>query len=135
MSPNRRNLVIVVGAAVVLAVVLFLVSPRGTPPGAPSPTPSASAATTARTSDQPSDGPSGEPSDEPSQEPVALTVGLGFIPSVQFAPFYLADQAGYYEEAGLDVTFQNKIDPDLVRSSGRARSTSGWPTGPASSRR
>jgi NitT/TauT family transport system substrate-binding protein len=43
-----------------------------------------------------------------------LRVGLGYIPSVQFAPFYLADQAGYYREAGLDVTFQNKIDPDLV---------------------
>jgi NitT/TauT family transport system substrate-binding protein len=64
----------------------------------------------------PSGSPSGEPSSEPepSQEPVALTVGLGFIPNVQFAQFYLADQAGYYEEAGLDVTFQNKIDPDLV---------------------
>ena len=33
---------------------------------------------------------------EPSAEPVALTVGLGYIPSVQFAPFYLAEQAGYY---------------------------------------
>ncbi len=44
----------------------------------------------------------------------ALTVGLGYIPSVQFAAFYLADQAGYYRDAGLDVTFQNKIDPDLV---------------------
>lgn len=45
---------------------------------------------------------------------VSLTVGLGYIPSVQFAPFYLADRAGYYREAGLDVSFQNKIDPDLV---------------------
>jgi NitT/TauT family transport system substrate-binding protein len=43
-----------------------------------------------------------------------LTVGLGFIPSVQFAQFYLAQQAGYYAEEGLTVTFQNKIDPDLV---------------------
>jgi len=43
-----------------------------------------------------------------------LTVGLGYIPSVQFAPFYLADQAGYYRDAGLEVAFQNKIDPDLV---------------------
>ena len=50
----------------------------------------------------------------PSSGPTALTVGLGYIPSVQFAPFYLADQAGYYREAGLTVTFQNKIDPDLV---------------------
>ncbi len=43
-----------------------------------------------------------------------LVVGLGYIPSVQFAQFYLAQQAGYYRDAGLDVTFQNKIDPDLI---------------------
>jgi len=43
-----------------------------------------------------------------------LVVGLGYIPSVQFAQFYLAQQAGYYQEAGLDVEFQNKIDPDLI---------------------
>src|SRR4029079_12054407 len=49
-----------------------------------------------------------------SSAPTALTVGLGYIPSVQFAPFYLADQAGYYRDAGLAVSFQNKIDPDLV---------------------
>src|SRR5947207_11416624 len=46
--------------------------------------------------------------------PTKLTVGLGYIPSVQFAQFYLAQQAGYYRDAGLDVTFQNKIDPDLI---------------------
>ncbi len=45
---------------------------------------------------------------------VGLKVGLGYIPSVQFAPFYYAQQAGYYRDAGLDVTFENKIDPDLV---------------------
>ena len=61
---------------------------------------------------EPTVDPSASP--EPPLEPSALTVGLGYIPSVQFAPFYLAQQAGYYEEAGLDVTFQNKIDPDLV---------------------
>ena len=55
-----------------------------------------------------------EASPDASAPRVALTVGLGYIPSVQFAQFYLADQAGYYDEAGLDVTFQNKIDPDLV---------------------
>ena len=46
--------------------------------------------------------------------PTPLRVGLGYIPSVQFAQFYLADQAGYYREAGLEVTFENKSDPDLV---------------------
>jgi NitT/TauT family transport system substrate-binding protein len=52
--------------------------------------------------------PSGTPA------PVKLVVGLGYIPSVQFAPFYLADQAGYYADAGLSVEFQNKVDPDLI---------------------
>ncbi|MFV2065114.1 MAG: ABC transporter substrate-binding protein, partial [Chloroflexota bacterium] len=53
-------------------------------------------------------------SDNAAEELTALTVGLGFIPSVQFAQFYLADEAGYYTDAGLEVTFQNKIDPDLI---------------------
>jgi len=53
-------------------------------------------------------------SHEPSLAPTALTVGLGYIPSVQFAPFYLAQQQGWYKDAGLTVTFQNKIDPDLI---------------------
>jgi NitT/TauT family transport system substrate-binding protein len=52
------------------------------------------------------------PSSTPA--PVKLVVGLGYIASVQFAPFYLADQAGYYADAGLAVEFQNKIDPDLI---------------------
>ena len=45
-----------------------------------------------------------------------LRVGLGFIPSVQFAPFYLAEQRGYYANGTphLAVTFENKIDPDLI---------------------
>jgi NitT/TauT family transport system substrate-binding protein len=46
--------------------------------------------------------------------PIKLIVGLGYIPSVQFAPFYLAQQAGYYAAAGLEVEFQNKVDPDLI---------------------
>jgi NitT/TauT family transport system substrate-binding protein len=57
----------------------------------------------------------GAPASAPaSPAPIKLTVGLGYIPSVQFAPFYLAQQAGYYADAGLAVEFQNKIDPDLI---------------------
>jgi NitT/TauT family transport system substrate-binding protein len=53
---------------------------------------------------------------QPSTTPVVtdLQVGLGYIPSVQFAPFYYAQQQGYYTDVGLNVTFENKIDPDLV---------------------
>lgn len=43
-----------------------------------------------------------------------LSVGLGYIPGVQFAPFYLAQQSGAYDRAGLNVTLQNQIDPDLI---------------------
>ena len=49
----------------------------------------------------------------------ALTVGLGYIPSVQFAQFYLAQQAGYYAAAGLKVTLQNETDPDLITKVGQ----------------
>jgi NitT/TauT family transport system substrate-binding protein len=62
------------------------------------------------------------PSTTPSASSAArtkLTVGLGFIPSVQFAAFYRADQAGYYTAEGLDVTFQNEIDANLVPKVGQ----------------
>jgi NitT/TauT family transport system substrate-binding protein len=51
---------------------------------------------------------------EPSSGATKLVVGLGYIPSVQFAQFYLAQQRGYYAEAGLEVEFQNKIDENLI---------------------
>lgn len=87
--------------ALIVAVSLFAVACG----------PGASSAST-----PPSVVPTTEPSQttEPSRSPVALSVGLGFIPSVQFAPFYLADQAGYYEEAGLQVTFRHGTDYDVV---------------------
>ena len=98
MPSRSRSLAVVL----VLALVVAACNGAGTPPStAPSAQVSAAAPSTA-------------PTTGPSAEPVKLVVGLGFIPSVQFAPFYLADQAGYYTEAGLEVEFQNKIDPDLV---------------------
>ena len=75
---------------------------------------SASASPAPASTSPASDTPSVVASGAPSASPVALTVGLGYIPNVQFAPFYLADQSGAYEQAGLHVSLQNKIDPDLV---------------------
>ncbi len=67
----------------------------------------------------PSASPSGAASTSPSPATVTpLKVGLGYIPSVQFAQFYYAQQQGYYRDAGLDVTFENAIDPDLIRKTG-----------------
>jgi len=79
--------------------------------GGASPTPAASLPASAG----PSVGETGSQAPSPTPTaPVKLVVGLGYIPSVQFAQFYLADQAGYFRDAGLEVEFQNKIDPDLV---------------------
>ena len=36
-----------------------------------------------------------------------LTLGLTYIPDVQFAPFYVAKALGYYQCAGLDVTLRH----------------------------
>ena len=94
----------------VLATAFAVVAPAGAGGGTPPPTVPPAGGT-----------PGGEspaamtpaPSPTPTA-PVQLTVGLGYIPSIQFAPFYLADEAGYYRDAGLEVTFENKVDPDLV---------------------
>jgi NitT/TauT family transport system substrate-binding protein len=58
--------------------------------------------------------PSGPESSATAGAATNLNVGLGYIPSVQFAAFYRADQAGYYTAEGLTITFQNAIDADLV---------------------
>jgi NitT/TauT family transport system substrate-binding protein len=36
-----------------------------------------------------------------------LTIGLTYIPNIQFAPFYVADALGYYKDAGLSVTLRH----------------------------
>jgi NitT/TauT family transport system substrate-binding protein len=54
------------------------------------------------------------PAGAPSEVPTTLTVGLGYIPNVQFAQFYLAELAGYYDDAALDVRFEHHDDPELI---------------------
>ena len=96
-------------AIALLTLVVVVVSACGSGGSSPSsaivpstaPTPAAAGST----------GPSGA---EPSVTPTRLVVGLGYIPSVQFAQFYLAQQKGYYAQGGLTIEFQNKIDADLI---------------------
>lgn len=54
-------------------------------------------------------------SPSPSVSLRSVTLLLGFRPDVQFAPFYLAQQKGYYAQFGLDVTIEYKSGADLVR--------------------
>jgi NitT/TauT family transport system substrate-binding protein len=103
-STFLRLLALLSVVAVVLAACSGSASPSPSATGGGSPAPAASA----------SGGTTGQ-----SPEPTRLVVGLGYNPSVQFAQFYLADQRGYYADAGLLVEFQNKIDPDLIRLVGQ----------------
>jgi NitT/TauT family transport system substrate-binding protein len=71
----------------------------------------------------PSSSPS--PSSEASTEPSAsdslvgelrhVRLLLGFRPDVQFAPFYLAQQAGYFADQGLEVTIEHADGGELIR--------------------
>jgi NitT/TauT family transport system substrate-binding protein len=45
---------------------------------------------------------------------------LGFRPDVQFAPFYLAQQEGYFADAGLEVTIEHSDDVLRLVADGQA---------------
>ncbi len=44
-----------------------------------------------------------------------VTLLLGFRPDVQFAPFYVAQQEGFYADAGLEVEIEHQQAPDVQR--------------------
>ncbi len=50
-----------------------------------------------------------------------VTLGMGYVPNVQFAPFYVADQRGYYRQAGIKVNFSYGISPNLLQLVGAGR--------------
>lgn len=43
-----------------------------------------------------------------------VSLGVGFIPNVQFAPLYVAQQKGFYAEEGLDVDIEYGFEDDFV---------------------
>lgn len=45
----------------------------------------------------------------------AIRLPMGYIPSVQYAPFYVADDKGYFTEAGLDITFDYSFETNGVQ--------------------
>jgi NitT/TauT family transport system substrate-binding protein len=44
-----------------------------------------------------------------------LTIGLGYIPDIQFAPFYVAKERGYFRDEGLDVEFKQGFETDVLK--------------------
>jgi putative riboflavin transport system substrate-binding protein len=46
--------------------------------------------------------------------PTVIRLPMGYIPNVQFAPFYVAVEKGYYKQSGLEIQFDYKSETDGV---------------------
>ena len=55
--------------------------------------------------------------------PVAIKLGVGYIPSVQFAPLYVAIEKGYFAEEGLDVSLEYGYETDFLKLVGTGERT------------
>lgn len=60
-------------------------------------------------------GPVAAPTVEATKAPVKETLALGYIPDVQFAPFYVAKERGFYREEGLEVEFRQGFSTDVLK--------------------
>jgi NitT/TauT family transport system substrate-binding protein len=62
---------------------------------------------------QPTATPTEEPTEEPPPAmPVAIRLSLGYIPDVQFAPWYVGIEKGFFAERGLDVTTEHRQETE-----------------------
>lgn len=51
---------------------------------------------------------------EPEPELVHIRLPMGYIPSIQYAPFYVAADKNYFKEAGIEIEFDYKPETDGV---------------------
>jgi NitT/TauT family transport system substrate-binding protein len=54
-----------------------------------------------------------------------VTIAMGYIPDVQFTPFYVASARGYYKAAGLDVHYDYTLTSDVIKVVGTGSSAFG----------
>ncbi len=57
------------------------------------------------------------PATPPSSQstPRHIVLALGYIPSVQFAPFYVAQDKGFFADEGLEVEFRHGFETDFLK--------------------
>src|SRR5512144_599749 len=44
-----------------------------------------------------------------------IKLPMGYIPNIQFAPFYVAIEKGYFRDAGIEIDFDYKFETDGVK--------------------
>ena len=54
------------------------------------------------------------PTPAPPASPTEVTLAMGFIPNVQFAPFYVAVNQGYFADENLEIEFDYGMETDLL---------------------
>jgi NitT/TauT family transport system substrate-binding protein len=54
------------------------------------------------------------PGEEPTESLEHIRLPMGYIPNVQYAPFYVAANRGYFEDAGLEIEFDYSFETDGV---------------------
>lgn len=55
------------------------------------------------------------PEAKATPELTRITLGMGYIPNVQFAPLYVAQEKGYFAAEGLEVEFKYGMEDDLIK--------------------
>jgi len=50
-----------------------------------------------------------------TNELTKIRLPMGYIPNIQFAPFYVAIQKGYFRDAGIEIDFDYKFETEGVK--------------------
>jgi len=52
---------------------------------------------------------------EATQERTPVRLAMGYRPDIQFVPLYVAEELGYFDEAGFDVTFEHMPETEAAQ--------------------